>query len=73
MRIDNRVDAPPQFTNCCIGRDENHDFWSIGRRKPELAVTTNEAVDLAALLDPEFVFDGAILPLAFGGVAEILN
>jgi hypothetical protein len=73
VEIDDQGEAPPQFSNCCIGCDIEQDFRSSGSRKSDSAFSAGEAVDPPALSDLEFILGGTILPVPYRGAAEILN
>lgn len=71
--IDNRGNAPLQLRNCGIGSDGKHYFRPPVSHKPEFTFSTEEAVALPAPAYTEFVFNGAILPMPFGGEAEFFE
>jgi hypothetical protein len=63
----------PQLRGRCIGGDKQRDFLPRGRRVEEGMFSTSEVVDLPALADLKFIFNGAIRPMPFGGFAEIIS
>ncbi len=73
LQIDQYGKAPAQLSDRCISSDRQHYLRPLGRCNPENAFSNAEAVDLPALADLEFVHNGTILPMFFGGGAEILN